>query len=201
MDLEKQKMRFALIPLAKRTFSTGGDKGSRTPDLLNAIETLYQLSYIPIRRLAYIIAKYSFTRQDGPRPNSGRRRSLMRTGPPDRLRAPSSGRPGISPVHRPQAAVRHACDAPGESRSRRRRRRSPRRCRRQDETTQRARDGPERRVRRRRRILAHDKAWSQRCRRVRAEARLNCQRRMPAGSSGRAHAPAAGPLQASASPR
>ena len=26
----------------------GGDKGSRTPDLLNAIETLYQLSYIPI---------------------------------------------------------------------------------------------------------------------------------------------------------
>ena len=27
----------------------GGDKGSRTPDLLNAIETLYQLSYIPIR--------------------------------------------------------------------------------------------------------------------------------------------------------
>ena len=27
----------------------GGDKGSRTPDLLNAIETLYQLSYIPKR--------------------------------------------------------------------------------------------------------------------------------------------------------
>ena len=26
---------------------SGGDKGSRTPDLLNAIETLYQLSYIP----------------------------------------------------------------------------------------------------------------------------------------------------------
>ena len=26
----------------------GGDKGSRTPDLLNAIETLYQLSYIPM---------------------------------------------------------------------------------------------------------------------------------------------------------
>ena len=25
----------------------GGDKGSRTPDLLNAIETLYQLSYNP----------------------------------------------------------------------------------------------------------------------------------------------------------
>lgn len=24
-----------------------GDKGSRTPDLLNAIQTLYQLSYIP----------------------------------------------------------------------------------------------------------------------------------------------------------
>ncbi len=25
----------------------GGDKGSRTPDLFNAIEALYQLSYIP----------------------------------------------------------------------------------------------------------------------------------------------------------
>ena len=30
----------------------GGDKGSRTPDLLNAIETLYQLSYIPIYKPA-----------------------------------------------------------------------------------------------------------------------------------------------------
>ena len=29
---------------------SGGDKGSRTPDLLNAIETLYQLSYIPMNR-------------------------------------------------------------------------------------------------------------------------------------------------------
>ena len=28
----------------------GGDKGSRTPDLLNAIETLYQLSYIPSKK-------------------------------------------------------------------------------------------------------------------------------------------------------
>ena len=27
----------------------GGDKGSRTPDLFNAIEALYQLSYIPMR--------------------------------------------------------------------------------------------------------------------------------------------------------
>ena len=30
----------------------GGDKGSRTPDLLNAIETLYQLSYIPVENAA-----------------------------------------------------------------------------------------------------------------------------------------------------
>ena len=30
----------------------GGDKGSRTPDLLNAIETLYQLSYIPVVKTA-----------------------------------------------------------------------------------------------------------------------------------------------------
>ena len=31
-------------------FLNGGDKGSRTPDLLNAIETLYQLSYIPKKK-------------------------------------------------------------------------------------------------------------------------------------------------------
>ena len=29
------------------TFYFGGDKGSRTPDLLNAIQALYQLSYAP----------------------------------------------------------------------------------------------------------------------------------------------------------
>ena len=46
---QKQEMRPALISLAKRTFPSGGDKGSRTPDLLNAIETLYQLSYIPTK--------------------------------------------------------------------------------------------------------------------------------------------------------
>ncbi len=33
----------------------GGDKGSRTPDLLNAIETLYQLSYIPTRDFERIV--------------------------------------------------------------------------------------------------------------------------------------------------
>ncbi len=36
-----KKTAFAAFPI-------GGDKGSRTPDLLNAIETLYQLSYIPM---------------------------------------------------------------------------------------------------------------------------------------------------------
>ena len=30
-------------------FFFGGDKGSRTPDLLNAIQALYQLSYAPER--------------------------------------------------------------------------------------------------------------------------------------------------------
>ena len=35
----------------------GGDKGSRTPDLLNAIETLYQLSYIPKKENAHMIPK------------------------------------------------------------------------------------------------------------------------------------------------
>ena len=33
----------------------GGDKGSRTPDLLNAIQALSQLSYTP-KRLKYVIA-------------------------------------------------------------------------------------------------------------------------------------------------
>ncbi len=41
---KKQKRNRSTVPLF-----TGGDKGSRTPDLLNAIETLYQLSYIPVR--------------------------------------------------------------------------------------------------------------------------------------------------------
>ena len=35
----------------------GGDKGSRTPDLLNAIETLYQLSYIPKKENAHSLSK------------------------------------------------------------------------------------------------------------------------------------------------
>ena len=35
----------------------GGDKGSRTPDLLNAIETLYQLSYIPKKENARSLSK------------------------------------------------------------------------------------------------------------------------------------------------
>ena len=43
----KQEMRATLMSLGETRFSSGGDKGSRTPDLLNAIETLYQLSYIP----------------------------------------------------------------------------------------------------------------------------------------------------------
>ena len=30
-----------------QSFSFGGDKGSRTPDLLNAIQALSQLSYTP----------------------------------------------------------------------------------------------------------------------------------------------------------
>ena len=41
----------------------GGDKGSRTPDLLNAIETLYQLSYIPKRKTAHRISKHGFGRK------------------------------------------------------------------------------------------------------------------------------------------
>ena len=44
----KSETRFSLKSGETR-FTDGGDKGSRTPDLLNAIEALYQLSYIPIR--------------------------------------------------------------------------------------------------------------------------------------------------------
>ena len=35
---------------------TGGAKGSRTPDLLNAIQALYQLSYGPTGGLAQRVA-------------------------------------------------------------------------------------------------------------------------------------------------
>ena len=41
------------------TIRTGGDKGSRTPDLLNAIETLYQLSYIPVSRKRDVVYQTS----------------------------------------------------------------------------------------------------------------------------------------------
>ena len=33
----------------------GGDKGSRTPDLLNAIQALYQLSYAPGKKLTLVL--------------------------------------------------------------------------------------------------------------------------------------------------
>ena len=47
-----------------RLFS-GGDKGSRTPDLLNAIETLYQLSYIPMRLKTEYIVSFSALARKG----------------------------------------------------------------------------------------------------------------------------------------
>ena len=37
-----------LVNRQKSGFCTGGDKGSRTPDLLNAIQALSQLSYTPV---------------------------------------------------------------------------------------------------------------------------------------------------------
>ena len=55
-NLENKKCVCPFIYWAKRTFSSGGDKGSRTPDLLNAIETLYQLSYIPKWRKRRILS-------------------------------------------------------------------------------------------------------------------------------------------------
>ena len=55
-NLGNKKCVCPFIYWAKRTFSSGGDKGSRTPDLLNAIETLYQLSYIPKWRKRRILS-------------------------------------------------------------------------------------------------------------------------------------------------
>ena len=40
-------MRFGAA--APKAFGAGGAEGVRTPDLLNAIQALYQLSYAPIR--------------------------------------------------------------------------------------------------------------------------------------------------------
>ena len=48
MPPENKKRTKPLVLLGLMRFHGGGDKGSRTPDLLNAIETLYQLSYIPM---------------------------------------------------------------------------------------------------------------------------------------------------------
>ena len=39
----------SIKPLEKRHVADGGAEGVRTPDLLNAIQALYQLSYDPIR--------------------------------------------------------------------------------------------------------------------------------------------------------
>ena len=35
-------------PLCAEIFNFGGDEGDRTPDLLNAIQALSQLSYAPV---------------------------------------------------------------------------------------------------------------------------------------------------------
>ena len=56
-DIMLHNSRMLHIPKKERKrqecrFPDGGDKGSRTPDLLNAIETLYQLSYIPVVKTA-----------------------------------------------------------------------------------------------------------------------------------------------------
>ena len=47
IGLRQKQKKFRLGCIGETHFWDGGDKGSRTPDLLNAIETLYQLSYIP----------------------------------------------------------------------------------------------------------------------------------------------------------
>ena len=57
--LENTKRTKPLDLLGLMRFWDGGGKGSRTPDLLNAIETLYQLSYTPKNKTRQIIPKCS----------------------------------------------------------------------------------------------------------------------------------------------
>ena len=52
----KTKSAFRLNFISETHLFGGGDKGSRTPDLLNAIETLYQLSYIPMNSKRQILS-------------------------------------------------------------------------------------------------------------------------------------------------
>ena len=54
--LENKKTAHRLRGVSDLVFTDGGDKGSRTPDLLNAIETLYQLSYIPMNQKRGILS-------------------------------------------------------------------------------------------------------------------------------------------------
>ena len=56
MERREDQKRATPFVFAHKT--DGGDKGSRTPDLLNAIETLYQLSYIPKKENACMLSKY-----------------------------------------------------------------------------------------------------------------------------------------------
>ena len=55
---KNRKCASPLYSLGETHFRFGGDKGSRTPDLLNAIETLYQLSYIPNKKEVARIISY-----------------------------------------------------------------------------------------------------------------------------------------------
>ena len=56
--MEKKKAALDLRGTSFLVYPIGGDKGSRTPDLLNAIETLYQLSYIPNKKEVARIISY-----------------------------------------------------------------------------------------------------------------------------------------------
>lgn len=48
-----RRLHQAETPAAWPGFLLGGDMGSRTPDLFIANESLYQLSYVPVRGRAY----------------------------------------------------------------------------------------------------------------------------------------------------
>ena len=60
-----------------QSYSDGGDKGSRTPDLLNAIETLYQLSYIPMKRKRCILSHNHHAIVKGSSPSAQKLRQVF----------------------------------------------------------------------------------------------------------------------------
>ena len=102
--LENKKTAHRLRGVSDLVFTDGGDKGSRTPDLLNAIETLYQLSYIPNavkqNKVYYLII-----------------RAACQLGSATRKCKPAQTRPSAAPGARRTVAAEAESPAPNAARS------------------------------------------------------------------------------------